>query len=108
MVQLTQPYIAGFLAFREVDFIVALVAKLRDRHPSMQPQVQHTTCAPLCTHPQVIFVDGNGVLHHRGLGQASHLGILLDTPTVQSVLFGITLVTLGRLASARTSSTWTA
>ena len=47
MVQLTQPYIAGFLAFREVDFIVALVAKLRDRHPSMQPQVQHTTCAPL-------------------------------------------------------------
>ena len=48
MVQLTQPYIAGFLAFREVDFIVALVAKLRDRHPSMQPQVQHTTCAPLC------------------------------------------------------------
>ena len=35
-------------------------------------------------------MDGNGVLHHRGLGQASHLGILLDIPTVQSVLFGIT------------------
>jgi hypothetical protein len=31
---------------------------------------------------QVVFVDGNGVLHPRGFGLASHLGVLTDIPTV--------------------------
>lgn len=28
------------------------------------------------------MVDGNGVLHQNGCGLASHLGVLLDIPTV--------------------------
>lgn len=31
---------------------------------------------------QVILVDGNGVLHPRGLGLAAHLGVVADVPTV--------------------------
>lgn len=28
------------------------------------------------------MVDGNGVLHQNGCGLASHLGVLLDIPTI--------------------------
>ncbi|XP_063574403.1 endonuclease V isoform X1 [Pongo abelii] len=31
---------------------------------------------------QVLLVDGNGVLHHRGFGVACHLGVLTDLPCV--------------------------
>ena len=39
MVELTAPYIPGFLAFREVPFLVEKVEKLRQLHPQMTPQV---------------------------------------------------------------------
>lgn len=68
MVQLTQPYIPGFLAFREVDHLLALLERLRASRPELVPDV--------------IFVDGNGVLHPRGFGLASHLGVLARIPTV--------------------------
>jgi len=32
--------------------------------------------------PQVIMVDGNGVLHQNACGLASHLGVLIDKPTI--------------------------
>ena len=32
--------------------------------------------------PQVILVDGNGVLHAKQFGLACHLGVLVDIPTV--------------------------
>ena len=32
--------------------------------------------------PQVILVDGNGILHNNGFGLASHLGVLIDIPTI--------------------------
>ncbi len=32
--------------------------------------------------PQVIMMDGNGILHPRGCGVASHFGVLADVPTL--------------------------
>ncbi|KAM3921933.1 endonuclease V [Leptodactylus fuscus] len=68
MVTLDAPYIAGFLAFREVPSLVEAVKRLQEKEPSLMPQV--------------LFVDGNGVLHHRGFGVACHLGILTGLPTI--------------------------
>ncbi|XP_050175256.1 endonuclease V isoform X10 [Myiozetetes cayanensis] len=68
MVTLTAPYVAGFLAFREVPFLVEAVQRLQQEQPRLRPQV--------------LLVDGNGVLHHRGFGVACHLGVLTDLPCV--------------------------
>jgi deoxyinosine 3'endonuclease (endonuclease V) len=32
--------------------------------------------------PDVVLVDGFGILHHRGLGSASQLGVILNTATI--------------------------
>ncbi|KAJ1969599.1 hypothetical protein IWQ62_000527 [Dispira parvispora] len=64
----TLPYIAGYLAFREAPVLNEMIQDLRRNHP------EHV--------PQVIFVDGNGLLHPRGFGLASHLGVLADIPTI--------------------------
>lgn len=68
MVKLTLPYIPGFLAFRECPSLVPMLDELRAAHPELVPQV--------------IMVDGNGVLHPRGFGLASHLGVLCGIPTI--------------------------
>lgn len=68
LVRLTAPYLSGFLAFREVPFLVDAVRRLREKEPSLVPQV--------------LLVDGNGVLHPRGFGVACHLGVLTDLPCV--------------------------
>jgi deoxyinosine 3'endonuclease (endonuclease V) len=67
-VELRLPYIPGFLAFREVPHLVELFATLRAESPAFVPGV--------------VLVDGNGILHPRGLGLASHLGVLVDVPTI--------------------------
>ncbi|XP_047401158.1 endonuclease V isoform X2 [Sciurus carolinensis] len=38
MVNLTAPYVAGFLAFREVPFLVDLVRRLQEKEPGLMPQ----------------------------------------------------------------------
>lgn len=80
MVKLTLPYIPGFLAFREVPFLSSLIERFSTENPD---------CIP-----QLIFVDGNGYLHPRGLalvlsfiylqgfGLACHLGVLTGIPTI--------------------------
>jgi len=60
------PYISGYLAWRELPPYLELWERLRDAG-----QI-----------PDVLLVDGNGILHPRRLGIASHLGVLLDVPTV--------------------------
>lgn len=57
------PYIPGCLAFRELPLVVEAAAKLEKR-------------------PDVFMFDGNGILHTRGLGLASHASFYLDCPTV--------------------------
>ena len=68
LVKMDEPYIPGFLAFREVKHLVNLINDLKNNHPEFIPQV--------------ILVDGNGILHTKGFGLASHLGVLIDIPTI--------------------------
>lgn len=67
-VRLDEPYVPGFLAFREIPSLIPLFDKLREKKPELWPQV--------------ILVDGNGIIHQNGFGLACHLGVLLNTPTV--------------------------
>lgn len=60
------PYIPGYLAFRELPVLAKLLEKVKNRGGLAD----------------VIFVDGNGLLHPRKAGLASHLGVELDHPTV--------------------------
>ena len=68
LVKIDEPYIPGFLAFREVKHLVKLVDDLRINASQFLPQV--------------ILLDGNGILHSRGFGVACHLGVLTDIPTI--------------------------
>ncbi|WCJ33722.1 endonuclease V family protein [Euphorbia peplus] len=67
-VTLHVPYIAGFLAFREAPVLSQLLEKMKnDNNPY---------------YPQLLMVDGNGMLHPRGFGLACHLGVLKSIPTI--------------------------
>ena len=57
------PYVPGLLSFREAPALLAALRKLRSL-------------------PDVIMVDGQGLAHPRRFGLASHLGVLLDLPTL--------------------------
>jgi len=57
------PYIPGFLSFREIPAILEALNKLT-------------------VVPHLIFCDGQGIAHPRRLGIASHLGVLIDCPTI--------------------------
>jgi deoxyribonuclease V len=57
------PYIPGLLSFRELPVLLKALKK-----------VHHV--------PEVLILDGQGIAHPQGLGLASHLGVLIDIPTV--------------------------
>ncbi|CAI5489497.1 unnamed protein product [Closterium sp. Naga37s-1] len=68
LTRVTQPYIPGFLAFRECGVLEGLIRRLRDARPHLMPQV--------------IMVDGNGIFHPQGFGLACQLGVQADIPTI--------------------------
>ncbi|XP_030542387.2 endonuclease V [Rhodamnia argentea] len=68
VVRLEVPYVPGFLAFREAPVLLELLEKVK------------RSAKDIC--PQLIMVDGNGLLHPRGFGLACHLGVLADLPTI--------------------------
>ncbi|RMG03938.1 MAG: endonuclease V [Nitrospirae bacterium] len=57
------PYIPGYLSFREGPAIVEAFRRLKRS-------------------PQVVIFDGQGIAHPRGVGLASHMGILLRMPSI--------------------------
>lgn len=61
--KLTFPYMPGLLSFREGPLLLEALCRLRRE-------------------PDLIFFDGQGVAHPRRLGVASHLGLVLDKPTI--------------------------
>uniref|UniRef100_A0A2P2JUG6 Endonuclease V isoform X1 n=1 Tax=Rhizophora mucronata TaxID=61149 RepID=A0A2P2JUG6_RHIMU len=67
-VTLHVPYVAGFLAFREAPILVDLLEKMKASNNAL--------------YPQILMVDGNGLLHPRGFGLACHLGVLANIPTI--------------------------
>src|SRR5262245_25401845 len=57
------PYIPGLLSFREAPALLQVFAQLDST-------------------PDVVVFDGQGMAHPRGLGIASHMGLLLDVPAI--------------------------
>ncbi|MFZ1947383.1 MAG: endonuclease V [bacterium] len=66
------PYVPGLLAFREAPALLEALGRLR-------------------TGFDLLMCDGQGLAHPRGMGLATHVGILIDEPVLgcaKSVLYG--------------------
>ncbi|MBN1385368.1 endonuclease V [Candidatus Woesearchaeota archaeon] len=63
IIQSKIPYIPGFLGYREGPAILEAYNKIENK-------------------PDVIFVDGNGILHPRRFGMASQIGLILGKPSI--------------------------
>lgn len=57
------PYISGFRAYRELPSMIQAFNKLDEK-------------------PDLVFIRGNGILHPRGFGLASHFSVSTSVPTI--------------------------
>jgi deoxyribonuclease V len=57
------PFEHGYLAFREGRLTLEVLSYLE-------------------VEPDLVFLDAHGVVHERGLGMASHIGVVLGVPTI--------------------------
>ncbi len=57
------PYIPGLLSFREAPILLKAFAKIKSE-------------------PDIVILDAQGIAHPRGIGLASHIGLLLDKPSI--------------------------
>ena len=62
-IELFFPYMPGFLGVREADAVVSVVNTL-----------EHDF--------DILMVNGHGIMHPNAFGLASHVGVLLDVPTM--------------------------
>ena len=62
-VDLAFPYVPGLLAFREGPAVLAALERLRGE-------------------PDVLMFDAQGLAHPRRMGLATHIGVLLDRPSI--------------------------
>jgi len=60
---ITFPYVPGLLAFREAPVLLKAFAALE-------------------TEPDVVLFDGQGIAHFRRMGIATHMGLVLDKPSI--------------------------
>jgi len=61
--EITVPYLSGFLSFQELPLVLSTYKLLEHK-------------------PDLLMFDGNGYLHHRHMGIATHAAIELDKPAV--------------------------
>lgn len=57
------PYVPGLLSFREAPILLRAFKRLKNN-------------------PDVILFDGQGIAHPRNFGLASHIGLILDKPSI--------------------------
>jgi len=70
--RINYPYIPGLLSFREGPPFLKAWEKVK-------------------VEPDIVFFDGQGIAHPRGFGLASHMGMLIEKPSIgvaKSKLFG--------------------
>ena len=61
--QISFPYIPGYLSFREAPALLKLIEKYHQQ-------------------ADIFIFDGHGIAHPRGLGIASHLGVISNKPSI--------------------------
>ncbi len=59
----TLPFVPGFQGYREIPLIIEAISHLIQK-------------------PDLVIYPGEGIVHPRKFGPASHLGLAIDTPTI--------------------------